>query len=514
MELKPELVSKNKTENTAACLAILGTGSDVGKSIITTALCRYFVKQGKRVAPYKAQNMSNNSGVTAEGLEMGRAQIVQAEAARIPPHVNMNPILLKPTSEIGSQVVLLGTVSENTSATDYHQKKERLFDTAAEALQRLRAEYDIIVMEGAGSCAEVNLMANDIVNLRMAEYAGAPVILVADIHRGGVFAQIIGTLECLSPAQQDLVKGFIINRFRGDIRLFEDGVNWIEQTTGKKVYGVLPWYEHIHIEPEDSVVIEKPARVFPDGSKIPAIAVVRLPHISNFNDFDPLLVLEGVEVYFLEKVQDLSNFKAVILPGSKNTRWDLDWLHNTGWTAKIKNYAHRGGHVLGICGGYQMMGNQVHDPDGLEGQPGSTAGLDLLPVETVLKAPKTTTLTAFTWQEDSGSGYEIHMGQTRRLDGAPLFRVQSRNNLKTSDDDGCAVNNFRVMGTYIHGIFENPKITSRWLNSIDLPDIKTSELEGFEARDREYDLLAEYFAEHIDVESIMDILGLNIHSNA
>jgi adenosylcobyric acid synthase len=514
VELKPELVSKNNTQKPAACLAILGTGSDVGKSIITTALCRYFVQQDVRVAPYKAQNMSNNSGVTAEGLEMGRAQMVQAEAAKIPPHVDMNPILLKPTSEIGSQVVLLGTVSENTSATDYHHKKERLFDTAAEALQRLRADYDLVVMEGAGSCAEVNLMANDIVNLRMAEHAGAPVILVADIHRGGVFAQIVGTLECLSPAQQDLVKGFIINRFRGDIRLFEDGVSWIEQKTGKKVFGVLPWYEHIHIEPEDSVVIERPARVFPGDSKTPAIAVVRLPHISNFNDFDPLLVLEGVEVYFVEKVQDLSSFKAVILPGSKNTRWDLDWLHTGGWTARIKNYVDQGGHVLGICGGYQMMGNRVHDPDGLEGQPGSTAGLDLLPVETELKAPKTTTLTAFTWQEDSGSGYEIHMGQTRRLDGDPLFRVQSRNRLATSDDDGCVIKDFRIMGTYIHGIFENPKITSRWLNSIGLPRIKTSEMEGFDARDREYDLLAEYFEEHIDAKSIMDLSGLRVLTKA
>ena len=247
----------------APCLAILGTGSDVGKSIITTALCRYFFRKGIRVAPYKAQNMSNNSGVTPEGLEMGRAQIVQAEAAKVPPHVDMNPILLKPTSEIGSQVVVLGSVSENTSAVDYHHKKETLFGAAAEALTRLRTVYDLIIMEGAGSCAEVNLMDSDIVNLRMAEYARAPVILVADIHRGGVFAQIVGTLTCLKPHQQDLVQGYIINRFRGDIRLFENGIKWIEENTGKKVFGVLPWYDHIHIEPEDSVVIEKPKQVFP-----------------------------------------------------------------------------------------------------------------------------------------------------------------------------------------------------------------------------------------------------------
>jgi len=235
-----------KSEKKTPCIAILGTGSDVGKSIIVTALCRYFVKKGLKVAPFKAQNMSNNSGVTPEGLEMGRAQIVQAEAARIAPQVDMNPVLLKPTSEIGSQVVVLGRVSENTTAMDYHLKKETLFETASEAFTRLAETCDLILMEGAGSCAEVNLMDTDFVNLRMAARVKAPVILVADIHRGGVFAQIVGTLECLTPEQRDLVKGFIINRFRGDIRLFQDGVNWIERKTGKKVFGVLPWYDHIH----------------------------------------------------------------------------------------------------------------------------------------------------------------------------------------------------------------------------------------------------------------------------
>jgi adenosylcobyric acid synthase len=489
------------------CLAILGTGSDVGKSIITTALCRYFVGQGIRVAPFKAQNMSNNSGVTPEGLEMGRAQIVQAEAAKVPPHVDMNPILLKPTSEIGSQVVLLGSVSENTTALDYHKKKETLFKAAAESLERLRLAYDLIIMEGAGSCAEVNLMQSDIVNLRMAEYAQAPVILVADIHRGGVFAQIIGTLDCLSPAQKDLVQGFIINRFRGDIQLFEDGVNWIEAKTGKKVFGVLPWYDHIHIEPEDSVVIEKPKRVSLASSKIPSIGVIRLPHISNFNDFDPLLMLKGVEVFFLEKVQDLSHFNAVILPGSKNTRYDLTWLHTAGWTQKIKTYVAQSGHVLGICGGYQMMGDIVLDPDGLEGHPGSTEGLGLLPVETVLKAPKTTTRTEFMWQGVAGSGYEIHMGQTRRKSGNSLFRVISRNLAPASDEDGCVTEDARIIGTYIHGIFDNPQIAALWLTSIDLAQIKTADLEGLAARDKEYDLLARYFENHIDTRSITGIIS-------
>ncbi|UCD81052.1 MAG: cobyric acid synthase [Desulfobacterales bacterium] len=491
------------------CIAILGTGSDVGKSIIVTALCRYFVRKGLKVAPFKAQNMSNNSGVTPEGLEMGRAQIVQAEAAHIAPQVDMNPVLLKPTSEIGSQIVLLGKVSENTTASDYHGKKENLFDIAAAALDRLSRHFDLIVMEGAGSCAEVNLMHNDIVNLRMAAHVQAPVILVADIHRGGVFAQIVGTLACLKAAQRDMVKGFIINRFRGDIRLFEDGVKWIERRTGKDVFGVLPWYDHIRIEPEDSVVIEKPKGVFKTTDSQPSIAVIRLPHISNFNDFDPLAAVKGLSVFFLEKVQDLTRFCAVILPGSKNTRFDLQWLHTRGWSEKIVSYVQQNGHTLGICGGYQMMGSYVHDPDGIEGRPGSTQGLGLLPVETVLKAPKVTTLTKFSRQGAHGAGYEIHMGQTHRNGGMPLFQVNERNQTPMHDDDGCVSPDSKCMGTYIHGIFDNPTITRFWLQHIGLRDIEVSQLEGLEARNQEYDLLAEHFEKHIDVEGIMRLVHLS-----
>jgi len=492
----------------APCIAVFGTGSDVGKSIVTTALCRLFANQGMRVAPYKAQNMSNNSGVTPEGLEIGRAQIVQAEAARIPPHVDMNPILLKPTSEIGSQVVVLGKAVENSTASEYHTKKEGLFTTAGAALDRLRTEYDLVVMEGAGSCAEVNLMPHDIVNFRMAQYADAPVILVADIHRGGVFAQIIGTLNCLEKTYRDQIKGFIINRFRGDISLFEDGIQWIEQNTRQKVFGVLPWYNHIRIDPEDSVVIENPQKVFTEISGIPAVAVIRIPHISNFTDFDPLIGLDGLDLFFLEQVQTLAALKAVILPGSKNTCFDLQWIKSSGWMEKLTEYVANGGHVLGICGGYQMMGNYVHDPDGLEGQAGTTQGLDLLPVETILKAPKTTTLTRFFRQDVQGSGYEIHMGQTKRHGGDPLFTVVERNNIACEDADGCVSTDNKIMGTYIHGLFENPTVTRLWLNSIGLDDVKTSELEGLEAKDKEYDLLAEYFESHIDVkELVATVLG-------
>jgi adenosylcobyric acid synthase len=490
----------------APCIAVFGTGSDVGKSIIATALCRLFANQGIRVAPYKAQNMSNNSGVTPEGLEMGRAQIVQAEAARIPPHVDMNPVLLKPTSEIGSQVVLLGSVSENTTAADYHGKKETLFKTATQALNRLRQNFDLVIMEGAGSCAEVNLMGNDIVNLRMAEYARAPVVLVADIHRGGVFAQIVGNLECQPSAQQELINGFIINRFRGDIRLFEDGVDWIERKTGKKVFGVLPWYDHINIEPEDSVVIEQPKQIPEKPGDQPAVGVIRLPHISNFNDFDPLSALVGLTVCFLEKIQGLSQFKAVILPGSKNTRFDLNWLHRTGWSKIIKEYVAQGGHVTGICGGYQMMGNYVHDLDGLEGSPGKTEGLRLLPVETYLKAPKTTTLTRFSLSGILGTGYEIHMGHTNRAGGKPLFQVTERNSTPCQDEDGCIDPDSGNMGTYVHGMFETPEITAFWLQHIGLENLSTSDLGGLDARNREYELLVEHFEKHIDIESLISTI--------
>jgi len=505
------LESKNKTgDGPAPCLAVLGTGSEVGKSIIATALCRYFSNKGIRVAPFKAQNMSNNSGVTPEGMEMGRAQIVQAEASRVPPHVDMNPILLKPTSDVGCQVVLLGKAVTNTTAKEYHAKKQQLLSTAQEALNRLRSSYERVIIEGAGSCAEVNLMDHDIVNFRMAEYAGAPVILVADIHRGGVFAQIVGTLACIPGAYRDLVAGFIINRFRGDIRLFEDGVSWIEKKTGIKGLGVLPWYTRFSIEAEDSVVIESPQKVAYNHPGAPAVAVLRIPHISNFTDFAPLSALDGLNLFFLEKLQDIFSFKAVILPGSKNTRHDLQWLHETGWTKQLKSYLDAGGHILGICGGYQMMGMAVHDPHGLEGAPGTTEGLGLLPAETFLKAPKTTTLTRFVWNGAEGRGYEIHMGRTDRLEGAPMFQVIERNGMPCNDDDGCISSENRVMGTYVHGLFDTPEITRRWLEGIGVTSIAVPALHGPAARDRDYDLLAEHFERYIDTEVITAIMNAGI----
>ena len=487
-------------------IAVFGTGSDVGKSIVGAAICRSLVDQGIRVAPFKAQNMSNNSGITPEGLEMGRAQIVQAEAAGIVPHVDMNPVLLKPTGEKGSQVVLNGAAFENSTAADYHARKDLYFKEACGAFDRLQSRYEMVVMEGAGSCAEVNLMPSDIVNFRMAEYADAHVVLVADIHRGGVFAQLVGTLDCLPQKYRDMVKGFIINRFRGDIDLFRGGVEWIENRTGKKVFGVLPWYHHFRLDAEDSVELEKIPPVSALSGDTPAVAVIKLKHISNFTDFHALADTPGLQVVFVEEPRDLSAFQAVILPGSKNTRSDLNWLAASGWTEKLKAHAAAGGHILGICGGFQILGHHVADPQGLEDQPGTTPGLDLLPVETELKAPKTTTLSRFSWGSASGEGYEIHMGTTRLRSGEHLLTVSSRNNRSCTDGDGAVSDRGNVMGTYMHGFFDSHALKYKWLAAIGL-DLAPEEIEA-DARTRKeriYDQLKVHFEAHVDMSSLYDL---------
>ncbi len=484
-------------------IAVFGTGSDVGKSIVAAAICRSLVDRGEQVAPFKAQNMSNNSGITPEGLEMGRAQIVQAEAARISPHVDMNPILLKPTGEKKSQVVLNGLVHANHSAMDYHKNKDFYREEAHRAFDRISSGYDRIIIEGAGSCAEVNLMPNDIVNFAMAEYANANVILTADIHRGGVFAQIVGTLDCLPDTYRDMVKGFIVNRFRGDIALFKDGVDWIEKRTGKPVFGVLPWYNHFRIDAEDSVEIEacnNDSRIDPNK---PAIAIIRLPHIANFTDIHALSAMDELDVRFIDKPIDLSGFKAVILPGSKNTRADLGWA-TTLFKSTLLDFVQKGGHILGICGGYQMLGKSVQDPDGLEGVSGVTEGFDLLPVKTVLKSSKMTTISDFTWDGVSGAGYEIHMGETIRLGGRSLVNVHARNKKGCDGVDGCIRNDGRVAGTYIHGFFDHPEICRKWLNSVGI-DTTTFHMEQglADKKERDYTLLKAHFEAHVDITSLI-----------
>ncbi len=482
-------------------IAVLGTGSDVGKSIVAAGICRYLADQGQAVAPFKAQNMSNNSGITPEGLEMGRAQIVQAEAARTVPHVQMNPILLKPFGDKQSQVVLNGKVHGNHTAMDYHTHKAFYFEKACHAFDALSARFDRIVMEGAGSCAEVNLMDTDIVNFPMARYADANVILTADIHRGGVFAQIVGTLACLPDHYKDMVKGIVINRFRGDIALFKEGVKWIEQETGKTVLGVLPWYSHFKIDAEDSVEIEKINNFKKLNKNLPAIAILRLPHIANFTDFHALARIKSVQTVFIDSPEEMDRFDAVIIPGTKNTRKDLEWV-TSRFEKALASYIQNGGHVLGICGGYQMLGHVVEDPEGLEGTPGKTRGLGLLPVETTLQSPKTTTLSEFDWDGHTGRGYEIHMGATHLRAGAPFIRILSRNAILVKETDGCLAASGQVAGTYLHGFFDSGAIARKWFSMIGLDPVLVMENDLAAEKDKDYDRLKQHMEKYLDMESI------------
>lgn len=485
-------------------LAVFGTGSDVGKSVVAAAVCRCLADRRINVAPFKAQNMSNNSGITPQGLEMGRAQIVQAEAARLQPHTDMNPILLKPTADSASQVVINGKVYNDLPAAVYHKRNRYFFEQACAAYDRLSAEYETIVIEGAGSCAEVNLMKTDIVNFRMAEYAKADVVLVADIHKGGVFAQILGTLACLPAEYRQMVRGFIINRFRGDPELFRDGVEWIEQKTGKPVFGVLPWYSHFRIDAEDSVEIESCSTITSMDPDVPAIGVIRLPHISNFTDVHALAETGGIQVAFVDRPADLSVFKAVILPGSKTTRTDMEWLKQSGLSDSIKKYAYSGGHLLGICGGYQMLGRLIRDDHGVEGSPGCTEGLGLLNIETAMGREKTTTLSTFSWEGVQGEGYEIHMGETRIEESVSWLTVHQRNGNKTEAADGCISSELNVAGTYIHGLFDTPAILDKWLAGIGIRNAVIPGKENKGGRDRAYALLKAHFEENIDVNRLLE----------
>ncbi len=498
----------------ADCLAVLGTGSDVGKSVVATALCRIFSDRGLDVCPFKAQNMSNNSHVTIEGLEMGRAQIVQAQAARKEPLVDMNPVLLKPSSDTGAQVVVHGKSVGNAQASDYFHDTDALFEKAKQSLARLRERHQLVILEGAGSCAEVNLRPRDFVNFRMAEACDAPVVLVADIDRGGVFAQIVGTLDVIPESDRKRVVGFIINRFRGDARLFEDGIQWLENRTGLPVLGLVPYFYHIDIDSEDGlpldVSIDPAEKLLPDQINI---AVIRLPHISNFTDFNPLAREPGVRLDYLARPRSLSGYDLFVLPGSKNVRADMGWLVETGWKREILKNHGQGRPILGVCGGYQMLGKTIRDPLGVEGEPGETRGLGFLEMETVLHKEKILTRTQGTMRDfgESVDGYEIHMGVSQgRATEVPVLDVASRNAQPVKDTDGAMSQDGRVWGTYLHGLFDAPGFRRAYLASL-RPD-----LAGFLAddnpehtadfRDSQYDLLAKHFMDHLDMDRLVEIV--------
>lgn len=492
----------------AGAIAVFGTASDVGKSVVATALCRIFRNAGVDVAPYKAQNMSNNSGVTPDGFEIGRAQIAQAEAARVVPTADMNPVLLKPNSDTGAQVVLQGKVCSTESAKGYFRDTSLWAATARESLVRLMHRHELVVIEGAGSCAEMNLYQRDFVNFRTARESGASVLLVADIDRGGVFAQVVGTLAVIPPEDRALVKGVIVNRFRGDIDLFRDGVSLLEEMAGVPVLGVIPYFRGFSIDAEDAVPLASMVdpQAEPETGRT-GVAAVYFPHISNFTDLSPLEQDPGVAVHYLHYPRSLDNYRMLVLPGSKNVRGDLAWLRSLGWEERIREFRERGGVVVGVCGGYQMLGRSIADPFGMEGEPGASPGLGLLDVDTVLEQEKCL-CNATGVLEDAGvtgHGYEIHMGRTS-LSGAcrPFIRVMMRNGETTCDGDGARSGDGKVIGTYFHGIFDEPRVRE-WFLSLADPGYHPARHAC--SMEESYDRLAEHFTRHLDLEKLFAMIG-------
>jgi adenosylcobyric acid synthase len=512
---KAELMPKAKN------LMILGTGSDVGKSILVAGLCRILKQDGYRVAPFKAQNMALNSFITPEGGEMGRAQVVQAEAAGIAPHVDMNPILLKPTSNVGSQVILQGKVLGNFTAEEYYRKKPDLIARVMESYRRLEGTYEVLLMEGAGSAAEINLRDKDLVNLSMAERVLAPVVLVADIDRGGVFASIVGHMELFTPPERELVKGFIINKFRGDPSLLQSGLEFIEARTARPVLGLVHHFNDIHIPEEDSVALDLKIR---QAKKRPEdqvrIGVIRLPHISNYTDFDSLEQEPSVNLTYFTAPEKVFEMDLLILPGSKNTLNDLVYLQNQGLAEAIIAFYDRGGTVVGICGGYQMLGRRVMDPMGVESGLREVAGLGLLEMETELLGDKVTTQVEarLLWQGLAGfqekiRGYEIHMGRSRSLGSASaLLEISERNGRPVEVQDGLVSENGRVWGTYVHGLFDNDglrhRLISRLLRGDDLVPTKERLKSFHHWKEEQYNKLAIHLRNHLDMSCIYKIIGL------
>lgn len=493
----------------------LGTGSDVGKSITTAAFCRILKRRGYNVAPFKAQNMSNNSYVTIEGGEIGRAQVVQAEAAGLLPSVHMNPVLLKPSTALGAQIVLQGKVFSEMDAKNYHDYKPVLRDRVMESYNILADKHDIIVMEGAGSCCEMNLKKNDLVNLPMAAAVLAKCILVADIDRGGVFAQILGSYDLMTPKEKRMIIGFIINKFRGDPKLFDDGIRYIEKKTGKPVLGLVPYFHDIQIDSEDSVAVQyDKLPMKPVGNKTVNVAVIRLPAISNFTDLEILNMEKDVNVNYLSNKKDLTDdYDCLIIPGTKNVMEDTAWLSREGWKERIKDFALKGKSILGICGGYQILGKKIYDPYGVESNRKEISGLNLLPVITTLEADKVVRkVKGRSLKHDKPvAGYEIHMGQTQIINnsGIPFLRLKQEKE-KENFVDGCYLKDKEIAGSYLHGIMDSPGFRAEFLNRLrSKKGIKEQKPgKGRVARFREYDRLADHFEKYCDVEKI--IIGTDL----
>jgi adenosylcobyric acid synthase len=491
---------------------IQGTASNVGKSLIAAGLCRIFRQDGRKTAPFKAQNMALNSYITKDGLEMGRAQVVQAEAAGVEPETDMNPILLKPTGDSNSQVILQGEVFSDMNARKYYSYKQTFAPKVQESFERLRKKYDVIVIEGAGSPAEINLRENDIVNMFMAKLARAPVLLVADIDRGGVFAFLAGTLQLLTEDERGYVKGVLVNKFRGDKALLEPGLRQLEAIIHKPVLGVIP-YLSVNIDDEDSLS----ARIGADApGTLLDIGVLRFPRLSNFTDFTALSRISGAGIRYVGSPRDLRKKPdMLILPGTKNTMADLLWLRRNGLETAVKQLAAEGIPIFGVCGGYQMLGLSIADPYAVE-HGGEMPGLGLLPVETVFERSKTRTRVSGVFSGLTGplaglsgaaiEGYEIHMGVTKTTESLPPVAAVVNSITGEDSDGGVFLNN--VYGCYLHGLFDaSAHVLAKTLCAIKGIELQTETVEQFaDYKEQQYDLLAENLREHIDIKTIYTIL--------
>nr|WP_290699426.1 cobyric acid synthase [Halomonas sp. UBA3074] len=479
-----------------ATLMIQGTTSDAGKSTVVAALCRALARRGISVAPFKPQNMALNSAVTEDGGEIGRSTALQAQACNLAPHSDMNPVLLKPETDRGAQVILRGKVHGHMDALDYHAYKRTAKESVMAAWQALESRYDVIIAEGAGSPAEINLREGDIANMGFAEAADSPVLLVGDIDRGGVFAQLVGTLALLSESEQARTKGFIINRFRGDIALLEPGLDWLETRTGKPVLGTLPYLQGLLLDAEDSIGTVQAEK----QSLLINIIVPALPRISNHTDFDPLRLHPQVALTFVGPEQPIPAADVIILPGSKSTASDLAWLKRQGWDNAIQRHLRYGGKVLGICGGFQMLGEWVDDPDGLEGQPGKVAGLGLLPLTTrMVRGKQLRSVSGVLVGETATvTGYEIHNGVSEGPAlSRPLFDINGRPEGSVSDDG-------QIIGTYLHGLFDHPEACHELLKQLGLADGEQNDYQAH--RERELDRLADMLEAQVDIEAVIGLI--------
>ena len=489
----------HSTKSPVQTLMVQGTTSDAGKSTLVTALCRYYYRKGFKVAPFKPQNMALNSAVTVDGGEIGRAQAVQATACGLEPHTDMNPVLLKPNSDKTAQIIIHGKAQENLSATKYHDYKKQAMQAVLESYSRLTEQYQVIIVEGAGSPAEINLRDGDIANMGFAEAVDCPVILIADIDKGGVFAHIVGTLELLTETEQSRVIGFVINRFRGDSALLKPGLDWLEQRTGKPVLAVLPYLHDLYLEAEDAVAIDKYQK---NNKGLFNIVVPLFPRISNHTDFDPLLLHPEIKVKFAREPEKCGPADLVILPGTKSVRDDLNWLNEIGWTKYIDKHLRYGGRLMGLCGGFQILGKAIHDPEGIEGKPGSSPGLGLLNMETVLHAKKCL-------QKISGylfadniliSGYEIHAGVTKGdALKKPVMQLAGEPDGAISDDD-------LVMGTYLHGLFDTVEACQALLSWAGFKTQKAVSMEKM--RESGINLIADTLEENFDFTELSKAMDL------